>query len=197
MRNGIFPFRVRAIRWILIYICIILLCLVLSENWGCSKSNPVEQSKLDSFFPLAIGLKWKYVNVIAAEDSFQIFVTKDTVIQGNRYFEVLDSGKKKLLRWNQKQQLIIWDTLSNRDKVFLDFAVSVNDSSGEEGYVLVSKTDTVSTLTGNFSNCYTFSQGLPFIIQERSYAKSIGLVQLLKERGARQSKYVLKSYMRQ
>ncbi len=195
MRSEIFPFRFRSIRGIIIYSCVILLCLVLGENWGCSKSNPVEQSKLDSFFPLAVGLTWKYINIIATEDSFQIFVTKDTVIQGNRYFNIVDAGERKLLRWNQKQQLIIWDTLSNRDKIFLDFALGINDSSGEFGYVLISKTDTISTPAGNFVGCYTFDRGVPFVFETRSYARSVGLVQLLREKGARESGYKLRSYV--
>lgn len=171
--------------------------LAFIANWGCNNPQPVEQSEEENFFPISVGLSWTYVNVTTSTDSFQIIVERDTVIQDKRYYSVAEGNDNKWMRWNRQQQLTIWDIASHRERVFLDFAIGTNDSSGEFGYVLASKTDTVSTFMGEFVGCYRFFSGLPFIFVERTYARSVGLVQMIRERGARQIKYAVKSYARQ
>lgn len=162
-------------------ICLMIFLYPFQQSKGQLQGND------SSYFPLRLGNKWTFVS--QDPSSLDTERISDTArIHGHLYYAFSNWEMKDWLRKSNDSVYVLEDTTQGTESLLYSFDANVGDSwelpaqySCTYGLriTLTSKTDTVITPAGSFTNCYLFGHQTGCIdggIYGSWFAKGIGRV---------------------
>jgi hypothetical protein len=180
-------------------ICLMIFLYPFQQSEGQFRGND------SSYFPIRVGNEWRYVSQ-SSSDTERI---SDTArIHGQLYYALSIGGlSRDWLRKSNDSVYVLEDTTDSTESLLYNFGANVGDSwelpsqySCTYGVKikLTSKTDTVITPAGTFTNCYVFGHQPGCMdggMNGSWFAKGVGEVRWWMESFAGLIDFRLASYM--